>query len=76
MKFTIALRSNKLLSEAQTKRILQGGLGIAGGAPGINAALEMDPRSGYTVIVLSNYDPPSAANVSQQIRQWIASVKE
>ena len=76
LKFTIALKSNKLLSEAQTKRVLQGGLGVAGGAPGINAALEIDPVSGYTVIVLSNYDPPSATDVSQQIRKWIASAGE
>ena len=76
LKFTIALRTNKLLSEAQTKRTLQGGLGIAGGAPGINAELEIDPGSGYTVIVLSNYDPPSAANISQQIRKWIANIRE
>src|SRR5262245_37703929 len=75
LKFTIALKSNKLLSEAQTKRILQGGLGVAGGAPGINAALEIDPGSGYTVIVLSNYDPPSATDVSQQVRKWIDRVK-
>ena len=74
LKFTIALKSNKLLSEAQTKRVLQGGLGVAGGAPGINAALEIDPVSGYTVIVLSNYDPPSATDVSQQVRKWIAMV--
>ena len=75
LKFTIALRTNKLLSEAQTKRTLPGGLGVAGGAPGINAELEIDP-GGYTVIVLSNYDPPSAANISQQIRKWIASIRE
>jgi CubicO group peptidase (beta-lactamase class C family) len=76
LKFTVAMRNNKLLSEAQTKRMLQGGLGIAGGAPGINAELEIDPASGYTIIVLSNYDPPSAANISQQIRKWIASIRE
>jgi len=76
LKFTVALRNNKLLSEAQTKRMLQGGLGIAGGAPGINAELEIDPASGYTVIVLSNYDPPSATNVSRQIRKWIAQIEK
>jgi hypothetical protein len=76
LKFTIALKNNKLLGADQTRRILQGGLGVAGGAPGINAALEMDRRGGYTVIVLSNYDPPSATDVSQQIRKWIASIEE
>lgn len=76
LKFTVALKNNRLLGADQTKRILQGGVGVAGGAPGINAALEMDQRGGYTVIVLSNYDPPSATDVSQQIRKWIASVGE
>ncbi len=76
LKFTVALKNNRLLSADQTKRILQGGVGVAGGAPGINAALEMDRRGGYTIIALSNYDPPSATDVSQQIRKWIASVVE
>ena len=48
-----------------------GGLGIAGGAPGINATVEMDVASGYTVIVLSNYDPPAAERVGRQIRSWL-----
>src|SRR5215813_7617449 len=37
LKFTIALRTYKLLSEAQTTRTVQGAVGVAGGAPGINA---------------------------------------
>lgn len=48
-----------------------GGLGIAGGAPGLNAALEWQPDSGYTVVVLSNYDPPSAERVARRIRSWL-----
>jgi CubicO group peptidase (beta-lactamase class C family) len=76
LKFAVALKNNRLLSADQTKRILQGGVGVAGGAPGINAALEMDSRGGYTIIALSNYDPPSATDISQQIRKWIASVVE
>lgn len=43
------------------------GLGIAGGSPGVNAALEIVSDKGYTVVVLSNYDPPSAEKPSQQI---------
>jgi D-alanyl-D-alanine carboxypeptidase len=45
------------------------GLGIAGGAPGINATL--DSARGYVVIVLSNYDPPAAVNAARQIRAWM-----
>lgn len=52
-----------------------GGLGIAGGAPGINAVLEANSASGYTLIVMSNYDPPSAEQVAKQIRGWLAKVK-
>lgn len=48
--------------------LVQGGLGFAGGAPGINAMIDSGLPSGYTVIVLSNYDPPSAQEVSRYIR--------
>jgi CubicO group peptidase (beta-lactamase class C family) len=47
------------------------GLGIAGGAPGLNAALEWMPDRGYVVIVLSNFDPPSAEKVARRIRQTL-----
>ena len=53
-----------------------GGLGIAGGAPGINAALEADEERGYTIVVLSNYDPPSAENVAREIRGLINRIRE
>lgn len=53
LKYVRALASGKL---ALPK--LRGGLGIAGGAPGINSAVEWDARSGYVVIVLGNFDPP------------------
>lgn len=51
------------------------GIGVAGGSPGVNAALEINPHSGYTIIVLSNYDPPSAENVARQIREWTENLK-
>lgn len=50
---------------------LQGGFGIAGGAPGLNAAVEWDPQRGYAVIVLANLDPPAATSVARQIRSWL-----
>ncbi len=52
------------------------GLGIAGGAPGINAALESDLKGGYTVIVLSNYDPPAAERIARELRQMISRVTD
>lgn len=57
--------------KAASTKITAGGLGIAGGAPGINAIVEMDIASGYTTIVLSNYDPPAAERVGRQIRSWL-----
>jgi D-alanyl-D-alanine carboxypeptidase len=66
LRFTLALKEGKL-SSPET----QGALGVAGGAPGLNAALEWDPRRGYAVIVLSNYDPPAAEVVARQIRSWL-----
>ena len=52
------------------------GIGIAGGAPGINAMLEMDDQTGYTVIVLANYDPPAARDIAQMIRRYLKVIKK
>ncbi len=49
-------------------------LAIAGGAPGINAVLEFEAGSGYTVIVLSNYDPPAAIQTARMIRRFLQAV--
>lgn len=72
LNFTKALSSGNLtMYSAETGKPEIGAMGIAGGAPGINAALDFDPRSGNTIIVLSNYDPPAATNVATQVRTWI-----
>ena len=42
-----------------------GGIGIAGGAPGTNAIVESAGE--WTVIVLSNFDPPVAENIGQRL---------
>lgn len=68
LKFSIALRENKLLNPQNSRRML-GRAAVAGGAPGINAELEIAPE--YTIIVLGNYDPPNAANVSRYIRSQL-----
>jgi len=66
LKYVLALSDRKIfLPDAAN------GLGIAGGAPGINSALEWDPRSGYTVIVLTNFDPPTAGTAARQIASWL-----
>ena len=43
------------------------GYGIAGGGPGVNAALESE--GGVTVVVLANLDPPVADWVAEQLRR-------
>ena len=42
-------------------------IGHNGGAPGVNAELNIYPESGYVVIILSNLDPPSAGHLAQFI---------
>ena len=66
LKFINALKDRKLISTEA-----QGGLGIAGGAPGLNAAVEWDVSGDSVVIVLCNLDPPSAETVARQIRAWL-----
>jgi CubicO group peptidase (beta-lactamase class C family) len=49
----------------------QDGMGIAGGAPGLNAVLEMDLPGGYDLVVMANQDPPAAELVAERIRGWL-----
>lgn len=48
-------------------------VGHSGGFPGISAHLDMYPEHGYTVAVLSNYDPPSGFKVTDKARELIAA---
>lgn len=66
LKYVKALRDKKIYLPDTAN-----GLGIAGGAPGINSVLEWDPRSGYTVIVLTNFDPPTAGQTARRIVGWL-----
>jgi len=34
--------------------------------------VEVDAGKGYTLVVLSNYDPPVAMEVARQVRSWLA----
>lgn len=81
LKFSLALQRGKIKypEESPSQRASNGkfmGLGIAGGSPGVNAILEIILEKGYTIIVLSNYDPPSAEKVGMQIRNWTKEIKE
>lgn len=69
--FVQALQGNRLLTREQTASIGGGRLGIAGGAPGLNASVEADEE--VVVIVLANLDPPHAeqlaAGIARQLRR-------
>jgi len=70
LKFSLALKNGKLTIPDDDGNPRKGeSLGIAGGSNGINALLLINPQTGYTIIVLSNYDPPSAEKVGSQIGQ-------
>lgn len=66
LRFTRALP--KLLSEKAYNAFVGPvpGIGWAGGTPGANAVVELEGP--YAIIVLSNYDPPSAGYVGRQAR--------
>ena len=51
------------------------GLGVAGGAPGLNAVLEGDLPGGFDLIVLSNLDPPAAETVATHVRRWLGAAE-
>jgi CubicO group peptidase (beta-lactamase class C family) len=44
-------------------------VGHGGGFPGINSQLDIYLDNGYTVAVMSNYDPPAAQNVAGKLRE-------
>jgi len=66
LKYVQALKDKKILLPD-----VENGLGIAGGAPGINSVVEWDPRSGFIVIVLTNFDPPAAGQTARRILSWL-----
>ncbi len=53
---------------AGTRPARAGGFGIAGGTAGANAILESDLDTGYTIVVLSNLDPPAAESLGRALR--------
>jgi hypothetical protein len=75
LKLVVALKENKLSAPRVSEEISHQGIGIAGGAPGINAEFETNPETNYTIIVLSNYDPPTAAKVARKINSYLERLK-
>jgi len=66
--YTVALRK---ASFAPTSFKEREGFVLAGGFPGGNAVVDFNPASGYTIIVLSNYDPPIAEKIARHIHQLL-----
>lgn len=87
LNFLNALRDHQLISRANTNLYYnrfrpvtednfqpRGAIGKAGGAPGINAGIEIDFDLGLTVIILSNYDPPVATKTARMVMQMAAEL--
>lgn len=70
VRFQNALSDGRLLGSGALRLLFNGfeptdesvepSVGIAGGAPGINAVWEWDAPSGWSVVVLANREPPAA----------------
>lgn len=77
LRFTIALKNKKLVipdDEGGFPAVFEAA-GFAGGSPGVNSIFIVSAKTGYTIIVLSNFDPPSAEKPGEQIRDWIKQLK-
>lgn len=80
LKFVQSVETGKLAipkslnsHEVEPGRIINGGFGIGGGAPGLNAAIDSKIAGEYTIIVAANLDPPTAEKVARQIRGWLGA---
>ena len=77
-RFYDALLADKLLSAKWTSWMVNGSfddarrepsIGVAGGAPGVNATVELDGP--WHVVVLANFDPPSAMATARAVIEII-----
>ena len=90
LRFATALLGDRLLKPPYTEWILarvepapgkpvgdrrRGGLGVAGGAPGINAAFEVDRETGLVLVVLANDDPPAAEALAKKARRLLGAIR-
>ena len=84
LKYSEALLANRLTSAPFTRwylggprpdpkapvapEPLRGGLGVAGGSPGVNGVLEINAAQRLVIVVLSNDDAPAAEDLARKIR--------
>lgn len=84
LKYVEALKQNKLASAKYTNMVMglfrnlenpalrPPAFAVAGGAPvGINAFIGANLDPDYTVVVLSNYDPPAASSIGKKIFEML-----
>jgi CubicO group peptidase (beta-lactamase class C family) len=74
LRFALAVERGKFNAGGAPPEVRVGGLGVAGGAPGLNAVLDSGLPGGYTVVVLANYDPPAAEMMARQVRGVLGRV--
>lgn len=67
LKFVDALRAQRIPAGPPA------GLGVAGGAPGLNSTLDGDLPGGYDLVVMANLDPPTAQRVARMVRRWLGA---
>jgi hypothetical protein len=74
LRFTDALP--KLVSPAAYRELVPEGAGVgwAGGFPGVSTMVSLG--GGTTIIALSNYDPPAAMEVAQNIRRVLPTSRQ
>lgn len=78
LRFSIALKTKKLVipNDDGTFPAEFTGAGFAGGSPGVNSLFIASSKTGYTLVVLSNFDPPSAEKPGSMIGDWLKQLKQ
>lgn len=71
LKIVLALKAGKLSAPESARTAVEQGMAIGGGAWGINAYLQTFPGAAYTIVALSNYDPPAAMSAGRAIGSLI-----
>lgn len=88
--FATALLGDRLLSPPYTEWFVsgvepvpgavpgdrkRGSIGFAGGAPGINALLEIDREAGLVLVVLAHDDPPAATALGKTLLRLLNAIR-
>ncbi|MGB2752638.1 MAG: serine hydrolase [Pyrinomonadaceae bacterium] len=78
LRFSIALKTKKLVipNDDGTFPADFTGAGFAGGSPGVNSLFVASSKTGHTLVVLSNFDPPSAEKPGSLISDWLKQLKQ